>query len=134
MNITAINTALSTIVADTDLDGDAVLSLSFGSVAEVLRILSGDLYTVAADTIVTNIAGVFLTEAQRDALVAAQSASADHSSTGSFSQETRSSADNASTALSARSGQLATLKDASFEYLGVAGAAVAVYDDDGNVL
>jgi len=135
---TALNKAAveGTLPANTDLDGDdgGGLSLSFGTVADVLRILAGDPYTVAADTIITDATPTFLAEAARDVLVAAQAIGEDFSSTGSFSQEIKASADTVSTALSARSGQLASLKAATFSYLDTAGAAVAIYDDDGEVL
>jgi len=77
LTLSAINSALSAFVLpDTDLNGASGFSRSFGSVEEVLRIMSGEVYMVPRYTIITNIVGgpayQFQTEAQRDVFVAAQ--------------------------------------------------------------
>lgn len=68
----AINAALSTVVAGTDLDGWNGFSRSFGTREYILRILSGEIYRSPRFIIVGNVANQFLTEAARDVLVAAQ--------------------------------------------------------------
>jgi len=73
LTLAQINTLLSVIVASTDLNGASGDSLSFGSVEDILRILSGEVYRSRAHTIVgVNGGGAFLNEADRDVLVAAQ--------------------------------------------------------------
>ena len=73
LTLTAINAALVTFVlADTNLDGAGGTSRSFGTVEEILRIMSGEVYTVPRFTIITNAANEFQTLAQRNVLVAAQ--------------------------------------------------------------
>ena len=71
-----VNTVLSTValggVANTDLDGTAALSRSFGTVLELLRIFAGEIYRTPQYTIVENVANQFLALAARDVLVAAQ--------------------------------------------------------------
>lgn len=75
LTLTDINTALSGVVADTDLDGAAANSRSFGSVEDILRILSGEVYRVRAFTIIGEDTGgtsEFYDLATREGLVAAQ--------------------------------------------------------------
>lgn len=80
LSLASINTLLSDAglggTADTDLDGAAALSESFGSVEDILRILSGEVYETPRYTIVTNIVGgpayEFLGLTARNVLVAAQ--------------------------------------------------------------
>lgn len=76
LTITNINTALAGVVADTDLDGFAANSKSFGTVEEILQILSGQVYRVRGFTILGEnsggATGEFFTLAERTALVNAQ--------------------------------------------------------------
>lgn len=83
LTITAINTALNAVggIANTDLDGAATLSRSFGTVDDVLRILSGEAYRTPEFTIVANVGGQFQTLAARQALVDAQDVGANGGST-----------------------------------------------------
>lgn len=71
-----INTAISATVPNSDLDGTAALSNSFGTVLEVLRILAGEVYRSPRFVIVENVANQFRSLAQRDVLVAAQDVTA----------------------------------------------------------
>jgi len=78
LTLAAINTALSVVVANTDLDGTAATSDSFGTVREVLRILSGETYRLPALTILgapSTTTSDFLGRAARQAIVDAQLAS-----------------------------------------------------------
>jgi len=75
-----IRTLLSDVAvggtANTDLDGTHGFSNSFGSVEDILRILSGEVYGVPRYTVITGIAGgptyPFMSLADRTILVAAQ--------------------------------------------------------------
>ena len=71
-----INTVLSNPAlggtANTDLDGTAALSKSFGTVVEILRILSGEVYRSPRFVIICNVANQFRSLAERNVLVAAQ--------------------------------------------------------------
>jgi len=69
-----INTLLSAAVADTDLDGAAALSKSFGTVSDILRILSGEIYRLPLLSIVESQVNRFLDLAARQVIVAAQTA------------------------------------------------------------
>lgn len=74
LTLTAINVILEDVgvggTADTDLDGTA--SKSFGSVEDILRILSGETYRSPEYTIICNVGNQFRSLAERDVLVAAQ--------------------------------------------------------------
>jgi len=75
LTLAAINTSLSAVVAQTDLDGTAVTSDSFGTVRDVLRILSGETYRLPVLTILGDAAAVtgdFLGLAARQVIVDAQ--------------------------------------------------------------
>jgi len=80
LDLTTINSILSDVgsggTAQTDLNGASGFSKSFGSVEDILRILSGEVYLVPRYVIITNIvagpAYEFLSLAERDVLVAAQ--------------------------------------------------------------
>ena len=72
LTLAGINTVLSAVVAGTDLNGAAGFSKSFGAVEEVLRILSGEVYSVPRYTIITNVAGQFRSLGERTTLVANQ--------------------------------------------------------------
>lgn len=56
-------------------------STSFGTVVDILRILSGETYISPQYTIITDAAPVFLDEADRDALIAAQTPGANGGTT-----------------------------------------------------
>jgi len=76
LTVAGINVVLSSVpdggIAATDLDGAAAFSRSFGSVDDILRILSGEIYRSPMNCIICNVANQFLTLADRDILVAAQ--------------------------------------------------------------
>ena len=76
LTLAGINAVLSSVpdggIAATDLDGAAILSLSFGSVDDILRIIAGEIYRSPMDCIICTQANVFLNLASRDALVLAQ--------------------------------------------------------------
>jgi len=76
LTLAGINTILSNAavggVANTDLDGAAGASKSFGSVLEILRILNGEIYLSPMYTIIANAANQFRSLAERNVLVAAQ--------------------------------------------------------------
>lgn len=78
IDLTAINAALTVACGgDTDLDGADATSDSFGSVDDILRILSGEVYRLPLLTVLGDAAagmGVFWPLATRQALVAAQTA------------------------------------------------------------
>jgi len=80
-----INTVLSNVAfggtVGTDLDGTAALSKSFGTVLEVFRILTGEVYRSPSNTIICNVANQFRSEAERDVLVAAQDVAANGGTT-----------------------------------------------------
>jgi len=93
LTLAAINVSLSTVVANTDLDGTAhANSDSFGSVADILRILAGEVYRLPALTILGDVStgtGDFLSLAARQVLVDAQTpaqvlAQGQFSSSGAF--------------------------------------------------
>ena len=71
-DLATINTALSGVVAQTDLTGTTGFSRSFGSILDILRILSGEVYRSPRFVICGNVGNQFLTKAARDVLVAAQ--------------------------------------------------------------
>lgn len=76
LTLAGINAVLSNValggVAATDLDGAAALSRSFGSVEDILRIISGEIYRSPMNCIICNVANQFLDLAARDVLVLAQ--------------------------------------------------------------
>lgn len=74
INLARINVHLAATVAQTDLTGASGFSKSFGSVEEILRILSGEVYRLPVLTIIENVAGQFRSLAEREVLVAAQTA------------------------------------------------------------
>lgn len=81
LTLAAINTLLSNQVAQSDLDGAAVNSKSFGTVVDVLRILAGEVYLLPRFTIITNDANQFRSLAERNVLVAAQNVAANGGTT-----------------------------------------------------
>lgn len=76
LTLAGINAVLSNVavggVAQTDLNGAAGNSKSFGSVADILRIISGEIYRSPMNCIICNVANQFRSLAERDVLVAAQ--------------------------------------------------------------
>lgn len=70
LTASAITTLINARVAgaDSDLTGDAANSDSFGSVEDILRILSGEVYRVKEGTIVGDETGAFMALAAREAL------------------------------------------------------------------
>lgn len=72
LTVTAINTIINVAVAGSDSDLDGTASDSFGSVDDIMRILSGETYGVKSNTILADETGVFLSLAERDALIATQ--------------------------------------------------------------
>ena len=75
ITVASLNNILSVApgsTPNTDLDGAAANSKSFGSVSDILRILSGEIYRCPRFIIVCNLANQFRDEAERDVLVAAQ--------------------------------------------------------------
>jgi len=78
LTLAAINVALSVVVATTDLDGTAATSDSFGTVLDVMRILSGEVYRLPLLTILgapSTGTSDFLSRADRQVIVDAQLAS-----------------------------------------------------------
>lgn len=81
LNLAAIDASLAaTGGAGTELTA-AGGSASFGTVEDILRILSGETYISPQYTIITNAVSVFLNEANRNVLVAAQSIGANGGTT-----------------------------------------------------
>lgn len=111
-----VDAAIAGVVADTELS-NAGGSASFGTLADVLAILSGAEYTVPGGTRVA-AAGV---------LVATAGGSFD---TGAYRQLYATS----SFVLSNNVGKLNALKQPTFEYAGATGAAISVYDESGNAI
>jgi len=76
LTLAGINTVLSNValggVAQTDLDGASGFSKSFGTVEEILRIISGEIYRSPMNCIICNVANQFRSLAERDVLVLAQ--------------------------------------------------------------
>lgn len=72
LTLAAINAVLTMAAAAATELTSAGGSLSYGAVEDVLRLLQGQAYRVRGLTIITDNAGVFLTLAQRQVLVAAQ--------------------------------------------------------------
>lgn len=117
LELSDINAAINTPagVSGSDLDGQ--LGNSTGTVEDVLRILAGGEYVVPAGTQVETAGNAF------DATIAGAF------TTGQY-RETYSTG---SLAISFGEGALSELTAATFEYLGTAGAAVVVYNDDGTL-
>lgn len=74
LTLAAINVILTAAAAAaaTDLDGTTAPSKSFGTVIDVLRILSGEVYRRQRFVITSLLASAFQSLAERDVLVAAQ--------------------------------------------------------------
>lgn len=91
-------------------------TVTVGQVEELLRILSGESYTVPAGTVV-QVAGAFTPAG----------------SSNYFGGDVRHVYDSGRLRISFTEGRLHLARQATFEYGGVAGAALEVYDDDGVV-
>jgi len=76
-----INFILAAIVAQTDLDGAGATSKSFGTVLDIMRIISGEVYRRPRFIITSNNLGQFRSLAERAVLVAAQIPGANGGST-----------------------------------------------------
>lgn len=74
LTLADINTLLAAAVANTELASSVANSKSFGSVEDILRILSGEVYRLPALTIIENVAGQFRSLAERTVFVSAQTA------------------------------------------------------------
>jgi hypothetical protein len=120
LSLADINTVLNGEVAGTELT-NAGGSLSTGTVADVLRILSGVTYTVPAGTDVET-AGVFAPQASPAVFNANNFAAI---------PDILPTDDSFYKSLTA--GKIAGFKSASFVYLGTPGAAITVYDNAGGV-
>jgi hypothetical protein len=72
LTLTDINVLLSGVVASTDLDGTAALSKSFGTVEDVLRVASGEVYRLPRYTILGSSLNRFRSLSERAVLVASQ--------------------------------------------------------------
>jgi hypothetical protein len=129
LTLVSVNAALSGVVASTDLDGAAVNSLSFGTVGELLQILTGESYRLRAAGIVgVNGGGAFLDLAARQVLVAAQDTVANGGTTFTASggflvrgepgfRDFRPILISEYVRISARDGVLAGYADPGFDYL-----------------
>jgi len=118
LTLVAINALLGAVVAGTVLSGGA--SLSTGTVADVLRVLSGVTYRVPAGTII-QAAGVFTPQASPTVWNAANFDQNVHDilvTDSSFYQ-------------SLNFGKIAGFKSAAFSYRGTVGPALTVYDNAG---
>lgn len=117
----AINTRIQVTVAASGIGiGD-----STATVVDILRILSGDQYTVPAGSTVEDGANDF---------VATQAGSFINTSGGTGTSRVRHTYDTGALVLSYTTGELSKFVSATFTYLGTAGRALVVYDDDGTVL
>ena len=74
LDLARINVHLAATVAQTDLTGASGFSKSFGSVEDIMKILSGAVYRLPVLTIIENVGGNFRSLAERQVFVAAQTA------------------------------------------------------------
>jgi hypothetical protein len=114
LTLTAVNAILAAQVAATELNAQG----STGVLTEVLGILSGRVYTIAAGTEMSDGAGLFVARS------------------GAFTDagEFRPIYDTGRLRVSLLNGNLSLMKGSTFTYLGTTGAAIVVYDDDGTVM
>jgi len=119
LTLADINTEINVPAGVSGSDLDGTLGNSTGTVAEVLQIMAGEVYTVPAGTEVETAGNAFV--ATIGGAFGDPARVIDIEQTGSFE-------------LSRNQGELAALKDASFEYLGTAGAAIVIYDETGALL
>jgi len=118
LTLTAVNAAIAGVVADTELTS-AGGSASTGDLNELLKIMSGGEYTLPAGSVTETPTGTF------DPTVA-----------GSFTNDTeyRQLYSTGALQISCGAGRLSEYAAATWTYSGTAGAALVVYDADGNVL
>jgi hypothetical protein len=118
LTLTAVNAAIAGVVADTELT-DAGGSASTGDLNELLKIMSGGEYTLPAGSVTETPTGTF------DPTVA-----------GSFTNddEYRQLYVTGALQVSCGAGRLSGYAASTWTYGGTAGAALVVYDNDGNVL
>jgi hypothetical protein len=112
LTLANVNTILAAQVAATELNAQG----STGSLADVLAILGGAVYTIPAGTALSDGAGNFVARS------------------GAFVGSVRTILDTGRLHVSLLNGNLSLMKSATFTYEGVAGAAIVVYDDAGNLL
>ena len=114
MTLAAVNNVIQLTVVNTELS-NAGGSASTGTIAELLQVLAGDLYTVAAGTTL-------------------QTAGVASLNNGTFGTTTyRSTYDTGALKISFSEGALSDMVAATFSYLGTAGAALVVYSDTGAI-
>jgi len=115
MGLAAVNTLIAATAANSELS-NAGGSVSTGSLAGVLQILAGGVYTLPADSEVQVPTGTFSGQS------------------GSFPAETyRHSYDTGAFVMSFAAGELSEYSDATWTRYGTAGAAILVYADTGAV-
>lgn len=117
LTLTLVNAALVGVVANTELTS-AGGSASTGSLAAVLKIISGATYTLPAGSVTETPTGTF-----------------NPSVSGAMTEDGyRQLYMSGAFAMSLAEGDLATWTDATFTYMSVAGAPAVVYDADGLVI
>lgn len=117
LQLADINTLINAPAGVSGSDLDGTLGNSTGSVADILRILAGAEYVVPAGSQVETGANAF------DATVR-----------GAFTAgQYRETYQTGALEISIGEGHLSELIDSGWEYLGTAGAALVVYDDDGTI-
>lgn len=124
LTLANINAAINSpaTVAQSDLNGAGALSNSTGAVLDILKLLSGESYTYPTNTSIGQlVANVFRFDIAVAGAFAAGSRVRYTENTGALQ-------------ISLGSGALSKFIDPSFTYLGTAGRALVVYDDDGTLL
>lgn len=121
LSLAAINVILNAAAAGATLTANA----STGAVTDVLRVLSGAPYTVPAGTIVQNGAGVFVAQATPAVW---------NANNFDFNAYKDILVSDSSFYISLAEGQINGFSSPTFTYLGIAGAALVVYDNAGAVL
>lgn len=120
LTLSVINTVINAVAGITvsDLNGLVAGSNSSGSVEDVLRILAGEEYVLPAGSTVSGALSAFV------------------AAVGAFvsPKRVRDIVTSAEFEISRLSGHLAAMKDPTFTYLGVTGAAIVLYDNAGNVI
>jgi hypothetical protein len=118
-----INAEIAAVVAGSGIG----LGNSTATLEGFLRVLSGDEYFLPALSVVDTDGSTFNT-------AVSGYFSEDKPTTDQRMREVRRTYSTGSLQISLGEGHLAGFTDANFEYLGTAGRAVVVYDDDGTVL
>lgn len=119
LTLSDVNTLINAEAGVSGSDLDGTLGNSTGSLADVLNLLAGEVYTLPASSQVEDGGNNF-----------------DTTVSGSFAstERVRDTYQSGFFEISRLAGHLAGFKSSNFEYLGTAGAAVVVYDKDGNVV